>query len=163
MKPSTYGDAMGFFGSRDKDRMSGGGNTAADAGHVPGTADVGRQTQPKPEPSTGKRTEIYTVRVRDGFKAEVRCLQAEIQIARSKNNGKAPKVTEGEVIELLLESFKMARSTPEPGGLAAPIADEIWQAVHKIADHHQISPAEVVERLVVKKVAELGLFPRKAV
>ena len=135
----------------------------ADAGHVPGATTAGRQTQPKPEPSTGKRTEIYTARVRDGFKGEVRCLQAEIQIARSRNNGKAPKVTEGEVIELLFDNFKAARSTFEPGGLVAPIGDEIWQAVHKIADHQQISPAEVVERLVVQKAAELGLFPRKSV
>jgi hypothetical protein len=151
---------MGFFGSRDKDRASNGGNAAAETGQVPGAA-ADRQTPRKPAQTTSKRPEIYTARVRDGFKGEVRCLQAELQIARSRINGKAPKVTEGEVIEMMLDSFRKDRSVAEPRGPAAPIADEIWHAIHKIAHHQQISPSEVIERLVVQKVAELGLLPRK--
>ena len=88
-------------------------------------------------------------------------LQAELQLERQKLKGKARKVTEGEVIELMLEAFKAARRNGDAAGNAVPLADDVWQGVHEIARRLQCSSAEVVEQLVVQKVAELGLLPRK--
>jgi hypothetical protein len=42
-----------------------------------------------------------------------------------------------------------------------PIANAAWIGVHEIACGLQCSPAEAVERLVVEKAAELGLFQGK--
>ena len=44
------------------------------------------------------------MRVREGFKGEILALQAELQFERQKVSGKARKVTEGEIIELMLEA-----------------------------------------------------------
>ena len=107
------------------------------------------------------RTEAYSVRVRESFKGEMLALQAEIQLERHKSKGKARKVTEGEVIELMMEAFKTARRNGEVTGPAVPIADDIWQCVHEIARHQQIPAAQVLEELVVQKVAELRLLPHK--
>jgi hypothetical protein len=87
-------------------------------------------------------------------------LQAEVQLERQKSNGQARKVTEGEVIELMLEAYKAARRDGECGN-AVPLTNDVWDGVHEIARRLQTSPAEIVEQLVVHKIAELGLLPRK--
>jgi hypothetical protein len=107
------------------------------------------------------RTDVYAVRVRESFKGEILTLQAELQLERQKSNGKAKKVTEGEIIELMLEAFKVARRNGEACGNAVPLTKDIWDGVHEIARCLQSSPAEIVEQLVVHKIAELGLLPRK--
>ena len=107
------------------------------------------------------RTEVYAVRVRESFKGEILGLQAELQLERQKLKGKARRVTEGEVIDLMLEAFKVARRNGGADGNAVPLANDVWQGVHEIARRLQCSPADVVEQLVVQKVAELGLLPRK--
>ncbi len=107
------------------------------------------------------RTEVYSVRVRDNFKGEMLRLEAEIQIERQRCKGKIRKVTEGEVVELMLETFNAARRNGEVAGKAVPLANDVWDGVHAIARRRQCTPAEVVEQLVVLKVAELNLLPRK--
>ena len=106
------------------------------------------------------RTAVYAVRVRDGFKSDILGLQAELQLERQRSQGKARKVTEGEVIELMLEVFK-GRHAHDTAGGAVPIGDDVWHGVHEIARKMHCAPAEVIERLVVQKVAELGLLPRR--
>jgi hypothetical protein len=108
------------------------------------------------------RTDVYAVRVRETFKGEILGLQAELQLERQKLNGKARKVTEGEIIELMLEAYKIARDRGEACGNAVPLTKDIWDGVHEIARRLQSSPAEIVEQLVVRKIAELGLLPRKS-
>ncbi len=107
------------------------------------------------------RTEVYAVRVRDSFKGEILGFQAELQLDRQKTSGKARKVTEGEIIELMLEAYKAARRHGEAGGSAVPLARDVWDGVHAIARRLQSPPAAIVEQLVVHKIAELGLLPRK--
>ena len=107
------------------------------------------------------RSAVYAVRVRESFKGEILALQAELQLERQKVGAKAKKVTEGEVIELMLEAFRAARRNGDGVGLAVPIANDVWQAVHELSRRLQCSPAAVVERLVVAKVAELNLLPRR--
>src|SRR6202042_906795 len=59
------------------------------------------------------RTDVYAVRVRESFKGEILRLQAELQLERQKSNAKARRVTEGEIIELMLEAYKVARRNGE--------------------------------------------------
>lgn len=108
------------------------------------------------------RTDVYAVRVRETFKGEILAVQAELQLERQRAKGKARKVTEGEIIELMLEGFKTARRNGDVAGNAVPLANDVWQGVHEIARQMQISPAAVVEQLVVEKVAALGLLPRNS-
>lgn len=42
---------------------------------------------------------------------------------------------------------------------AVPLTKDIWDGVHEIAHRLQSSPAEILEQLVVRKIAELGLLP----
>jgi hypothetical protein len=102
------------------------------------------------------RTEVYAVRVRD-----IVGLQAELQLERRKSSGMARKVTEGEIIELLLEAYKATRRNGEPGGNAVLLTKDVWDGVHEIARHLASPAAQVIEELVVHKIAELGLLPRK--
>ena len=53
---------------------------------------------PSPSRRRSGRTASYSVRVAEGFKGEVLRLQAEIQLERQVENGRASKVTEGEVV-----------------------------------------------------------------
>lgn len=122
---------------------------------LPQAAQPGRRKQ-----RTG-RTEVYAVRVRESFKGEILRLQAELQLERQAQNGKASKVTEGEVIELMLEAFKAARRNGEAGGVRVPVANDVWQGAHEIARHQRCSPAEVIEHLVAQKAAELNVVPRR--
>jgi hypothetical protein len=107
------------------------------------------------------RTDIYAVRVRESFKGEILRLQAELQLERPKSNEKAHRVTEGEIIELMLEAYKVARHNGEVCGNAVPLRKDIWDGIYEISRQLQSSPAEIVEQLVVQKIAELGLLPRK--
>jgi hypothetical protein len=107
------------------------------------------------------RTQVYAVRVREDFKGEMLGSQAELQLERQKLAGRARKVTEGELLELMLAAYKAARRNGDAIGYAVPIANDVWLAVHEIARRLQCSPEEVVEQLVVQKIDELGLLPRK--
>ena len=106
------------------------------------------------------RTEVYAVRVRDSFKGEIwDCRRAPAQ--RRKSSGTARKVTEGEIIELMLEAYKATRRNGEAGGNAVLLTKDVWDGVHEIARHLASPAAQVIEELVVHKIAELGLLPRK--
>ena len=107
------------------------------------------------------RTKVYAARVRDGFKGEILALQAELQLEHQNMNRRARKVTEGELLELMLDALKTARRNGGAIGYAVPIANDVWQAVHEIARRLQCSPADVVEQLVVQKIDQLGLLPRR--
>jgi hypothetical protein len=124
-------------------------------------ADVTRGAGDRQVRRRSGRTDVYAVRVRESFKGEILTLQAELQLERQKSNGKARKVTEGEIIELMLEAYKAARRNGEASGNAVPLAKDVWDGVHEIARRLHSSPAEIVEQLVVHKIAELGLLPRK--
>jgi hypothetical protein len=114
-----------------------------------------------PDTANAAITDVYAVRVRESFKGEILRLQAELQLERQNSNGKARKVTEGEIVELMLEAYKAARRNGESSGNAVPLTKDVWDGVHEIARRLQSSPAEIVEQLVVDKIAELGLLPRK--
>jgi hypothetical protein len=107
------------------------------------------------------RTEVYAVRVRDSFKGEILALQGQLQLERQKSSRAARKVTEGEIIELMLEAYKATRRTGEAGGNAVLLTKDVWDGVHEIARHSASPAAQVVEELVVHRIAELGLLPRK--
>jgi hypothetical protein len=107
------------------------------------------------------RTALYAVRVRDGFKREVLSLQAEVQLERQRSKGKARKVTEGEIMELMLDALKAFRRNSGAAGHAVPVANDVWLGIHELARRLQRTPAEVFEELVVEKVAALGLVPRR--
>jgi hypothetical protein len=70
-------------------------------------------------------------------------------------------VTEGEIVELMLETFKASQRNDERCGNALPLTKDVWEGLHEIARRLQSSPVDVVEQLVVQKIAELGLLPRK--
>jgi hypothetical protein len=107
------------------------------------------------------RTKVYAVRVGNNFKGEMLGVQAELQLERNKLQGNAKKVTEGEIIERMLQTFKVALRNGNAAGNAVPIANDVWQGVHTIAGVLKCSPVDVIEQLVVAKVAELDLLPRK--
>jgi hypothetical protein len=107
------------------------------------------------------RTEVYAVRVRDSFKGEILALQGQLQLERQKSSRAARKVTEGEIIELMLEAYKATRRTGEAGENAVLLTKDVWDGVHEIARHSASPAAQVVEELVVHRIAELGLLPRK--
>jgi hypothetical protein len=73
-------------------------------------------------PAPYRPDEGLTVHVRESFKGEILGLQAELQVERQKASGNARKVTEGEIIELMLEAYKTARRNGEAGGKAVPLA-----------------------------------------
>jgi hypothetical protein len=131
--------------------------TTAELRHIDETTGAGNRRVR----SRSGRTDVYAVRVRESFKGEILRLQAELQLERQKSNGKARKATEGEVIELMLETYKGARRNREVCGNALLLSKDVWDGVHEIARRLQSSPAEIVEQLVVHKIAELGLLPRK--
>lgn len=107
-----------------------------------------------------RRSAQYSVRVQEGFKREILLLQAQLQEERQRNGGSARKVTEGELIELMLEIYKFARREGCITGHAVPIKDEVWDGLRQIAHHEGASPAEVFEQLVVEKFVALGLQAR---
>lgn len=111
--------------------------------------------------SKSRRDAVYSVRVRDDFKSKMHRLQAELQIERQDLLGKCRKVTEGEVVELMLEAFKAKRGQSTGSALAVPLSKDVWEGIHSIARFRRIAPAQVVEELVVRQINDLGLMPQK--
>jgi len=107
------------------------------------------------------RDAVYAVRVREGFKSEMLRLQAELQLERQDQFGKCGKVTGGEVVELMLQAFKAMRGKHKPSPLAVPLSQDVCEGIHAIARFCRITPAQVVEALVVRQINELGLMPQK--
>lgn len=119
-----------------------------------------------PPPENGSappvaRSEIYSVRVRPGFKGEVLALQAQLQLERQRSGGKARRVTEKEIMELMLDAYKVARRNGDLAGHAVPIANDVWYALGLIARQQQVPAGEILEQLIIAKVAELGLAQQK--
>lgn len=114
----------------------------------------------KPVSRKTGRTEVFAVRVGKSFKSEILRLLAELQLERHNAGNHGRRVTEGEIMELMLEAYKAARRNGDAAGHAVPLADDVWCGAHEISRHMGISPSEVIERLVVQKIAELGLFAR---
>jgi hypothetical protein len=127
------------------------------AGPGAATADAG----PRRRRRTG-RTKVYAVRMRESFKSEILGFQAEVQLERQKLNRRARKVTEGELLELMLETFKVSRSNGDVSGYAVLIPNVVWQGLHEIARRLQCSPTDAFEQLVVQKLDEFGLLARKS-
>ncbi|MFA5957815.1 hypothetical protein [Hyphomicrobium sp.] len=115
--------------------------------------------KPRPSRATG-RTEVYAVRVRDTFKGEVRRAVAEIELERQKTGSQARKVTEGEVMEIMLEALKATRRNGGASGYAVPLADDVWRGASELGRRMQMPAGEVIERLMVKEIAALGLLAR---
>ncbi len=90
------------------------------------------------------RMEVYAVRVRESFKGEILGLLAELQLERQKASRNAQKVTEGEIIELMLEAYKAVRRNGEASGNAVPLAKDVWDGVYEIARRLQSPPAAIV-------------------
>ena len=107
------------------------------------------------------RIAIYAVRVRETFKGEILALQAELQLARLSRVGKARKVTEGEVMEYLLDTVKAMRRDGDGPHPAIALPNDVCLGVHEIARHWQCSPAEAVEQIVAGKLGELELVPHR--
>ena len=131
-----------------------------DVATAPAHVDAIRDSENELTRRTG-RTHVYAVRVRESFKGSILSLVAEIQLERQKRDNKSRRVTEGEVIEMMLDVFKTARRTGVTNDNTVPLPSDVWNGVHQIARRLQVAPADIVERLVVQKVAELGLMPRK--
>jgi hypothetical protein len=108
------------------------------------------------------RTAVYAVRVRTTFKSEMLQLQAELQLERQQQARSPGRVTEGEVIETMLEAFQAARRNGGTAAASVALADEVWQGIDAIARHEHCSAAQTIERLVVQRIAELGLLPRRS-
>ena len=145
---------LGRTSRKESPKFDGQGELKFDAASAPQEASGANPSRSR---KTG-RTEVYAVRVRETFKGEISRVAAEIQLERQNQNARARRVTEGEVMELMLEAFKAARRNGEVSGHAVAIADDVWRGAAEIARALQITPAEVVERLVVQKIAELGLL-----
>jgi hypothetical protein len=117
--------------------------------------------RPAPPPGSRRRLKIYSVRVHEGFESEIWEVQSQIHLERRLSQGKARKVSAGEIMELMLEALKTARRNGEVTGHALPIADDVWIGLRQIAQHMDMSPADVFEQLVVEKFVALDLPPPK--
>lgn len=110
-----------------------------------------------PSPSTP-----YTVRVRSSFKSEVIALLTELQAERLGKHGATRRVTEREMLELMLDAYKAVRRNGGASGFASPLPQDVWLGAQAVAKAMQCSPAEALESLVVEKIETLGLAGRKA-
>jgi hypothetical protein len=104
------------------------------------------------------RRVVYGVRVREGFKGEILALQAELQYESQQLTGKMRKVTDGEIMELMLKALKAERRNGGAEGKAVALADEVREAIDEIARRLRKPAAEVLEELIVEKMIELGLL-----
>ena len=109
--------------------------------------------------TASRRDTVYAVRVRDDFKSDILSLQAQIQLERREQLGKCRKVTEGEVVELMLEAFKASRGNGEASSPAVPLSKDVLEGIHMIARFRRIAASQVVEELVVREIGHLGLIP----
>lgn len=134
---------------------------AAQAAHGAKTTNGNQQALDRPKRPRSGRIAHYGVRVRDDFKSDVMGLVAELQLERQRASRLTRRVTEGEVMELMLHAFKTLRRNGEAAGYAVPVANVVWQGVHEIARARKVTPEEALEQLVVDKIAELGLVPVK--
>jgi len=118
-----------------------------------------------PDTSTGSKTPgstaPYTVRARRGFKSEVIGLLTELQAERLNKHGATKRVTEREMLELMLDAYKAVRRNGGASGYAVPLPEEVWLGVQEIARQTSCSPAEALESLIVEKLEALGLAGRK--
>lgn len=108
-----------------------------------------------------KESEVFSVRVFKGFKAEVLKLQAELQLARQPIGLKARRITERQIAEMMLAALKTQHRNGEIASLAVPVANDVWLVVHEISRRLGLPPSDVVEQLVAQKAAELDLVPRR--
>lgn len=152
---------MGMFSNFAKSGPTTGVETATPPTQSPTTVDGQTGTSAKPRRRKTGRTCSYSVRVRDGFKREILELLAEIQIERLTQGGDARKMTEGELVEMMLSVFKAAGHGGHAEGMTVRLNADIWHGLHAIAHARRTTPHVVLEELVVRKVAELGLLPRK--
>ena len=110
-------------------------------------------------PRTG-RTDTFSVRVRRGFKDDLALLRAQVELERQEMGTASKRVTDGEIMELMLDALKASRRDGTARTDAVPIPGDVWRALREVARHQQAPAAEIFEQLVVDKVAELGLLPR---
>lgn len=151
---------MGWFSWFRRERKSGKPVATPNVKSAALASDVPALPFPKLEAgSKGGRSQLYSVRVGGSFKGDIRSIQSVLQAERLRMDCKARKVTEGETIELALEALRAMLRNGEITGHAVPISDPVWQGLQLIARHQQMSPAEVFEKLVVEKFAELKLEP----
>jgi len=107
------------------------------------------------------QTTPYTVRARSSFKGEVVALLTELQAERLNKHGATRRVTEREMMELMLDAYKAVRRNNGASGYASPLPEEVWLGVQAIGKEIGCSPAEALESLVVEKLEALGLAGRK--
>ena len=130
--------------------------TATKTDKTPVTTDAAVET-----PVRFSQTSPYTVRVRSSFKGEVIALLTELQAERLNKHGATRRVTEREMMELMLDAYKAVRRNNGASGYASPLPEEVWLGVQAIGKEMGCSPAEAVESLVVEKLEALGLAGRK--
>jgi hypothetical protein len=99
----------------------------------------------------------YSVRVRPSFKSEVLVLVAKRQLQSQAPGGKARRVTEGELIESMLDTYKTFLRNGELVGRSVPIPTVVWERLERIADELRLPVSEAFERLVDQELAALGL------
>lgn len=104
------------------------------------------------------RTAVYAARVTEGFKDKLVALQAELILEQCRN-GKARRITDGELLEILLETFKALRRDRDREQATNIVSDDVWEGLRAIAAHFGVKPEEALERIVVEKVDELRLLP----
>lgn len=108
-----------------------------------------------------KESEVFSVRVFKGYKGEVLKLQAELQLARQSAGGRARRVTERQIAELMLSALQTMHRNGEITSHSVPVANDVWIVVHEISRRLGVPPSDVVEQLVAQKAAELDLVPRR--
>ena len=77
------------------------------------------------------------------------------------NTGQILGIVAVEIMEQMPETFKVARRNSEAISHGVPIPNDVWDCLNQISIRQQKSMTDIFEQLVVEKVAELGLVPRK--
>lgn len=154
---------MSILGWQRKGDNSQGGATAGPAAEGQprevSTIPVGGGSAGPPRGPTEGR-QVYSVRVRPSFKGEILSLVAKRQLQRQRRSGKARRVTEGEVMEVMLDAYRAFYRNGEMVGRAVPIPTVVWEGLERIAHELQMPVPDAFEHLVVEKLNQLAVMQR---
>lgn len=138
-----------------------GGKDASAAGDAakevpPDTASARDEPKGPPNPPRSRIRRVgYSVRVRPSFKSEVLLMVARRQLQSQPPGGGARRVTEGEFVELMLDTYKTFLRNGELVGRSVPIPTVVWEGLEQIARELQLPVADAFEQLVVEKLNTL--------
>lgn len=149
---------MSIFGWTGRPEGGNDASAAGDAAKEAPPAAASARDEPKGAPSPPRsriRRVGYSVRVRPSFKSEVLLLVARRQLQSQPPGGGARRVTEGEFVELMLDTYKTFLRNGELVGRSVPIPTVVWEGLEQIARELQLPVADAFEQLVVEKLNTL--------